>query len=171
MVGGRSQAALVEKRREPQRLERDGFPPVFGPLITSARRRAELELDRARGGRVEQRMAGAAQDDVAAVSTGAAPPAPGEQPAGEREVEPRDASTSVASAAVVLADAGARAPEDALDLVALGALRLAEPVRSSTTANGSTKRVWPDPELSWTIPGTAPARTRGGRARAARRAP
>ena len=29
-------------------------------------------------------------------------------------------------------------------------------LESSTTANGSTNSVWPEPELSWTMPGTAP---------------
>ena len=53
------------------------------------------------------------------------------------------------------ADRGRELAQDPLDLLPLraGGLRLRR-FESSTTSNGSTNSVWPESELSWTMPGT-----------------
>ena len=139
------------------------LPPVFGPLMTSARRPAEVEVDRHRGRR--DRAAGAARRAAAprrrCVDRRAAPAA--------RE---RPQASARSSAADGLDERAQRAPrcaptrrgqlaQDPLDLLALGA----RPPRTagcsrSTIANGSTNSVWPDADASWTIPGTLRARAR-----------
>ena len=159
MLGGRAQAALVEQRSEAERLQRDGLAAGVRAADHERAQRAELEVDRHRRRRVEQRMAGAAQDDGVAAIVDRACPASG--------ARARRTASARSICATRLDERGERLPrarrppreraQDALDLLALGALRLAEPVRlARPTANGSTKSVCPAPELSWTMPGTAP---------------
>ena len=98
------------------------LPPVFGPLTTSARSVAEVEVDRDGGRRVEQRMARAER----------AGPRPETRPArrasgaracrtrapGRSRPSPRRAR---ASASARRADGGRQLAQDPLDLLALGA--------------------------------------------------
>ena len=135
------------------------LPPVFGPETTTRAQVAELEVDRNGVRRVEQRVTRAEQDDLVGDLDGGAAPARATAPHARARGRSRAmASTSVAQrpglrrrpTARELARGCAR-PRRARRSPPRGAV-----VRVSTTANGSTKSVWPEPELSWTMPGTAP---------------
>jgi hypothetical protein len=118
------------------------LPPVFGPLTTSARRRR----GRGRSARPSGSSSGAARRaaDLVADLDRRAAPAPRQRPrASARSTRPR---LDERASAAPLAHERRQLAQDPLDLLALARCRLASRLFSSTTANGSTKSVWPELE-------------------------
>ena len=157
LVGGRPEPALVQQRREAERLQRDGLAARVRARDDERPQVAELEVDRHRCGRVEERVPRAEKDDVVTDRDLGAPPRPREGPARDGEVDlrrrPRRARRARLAPAPTAAESSRRIRATS-SRSALSASR--SRFESSTTANGSTKSVWPEPELSWTMPGTLP---------------
>ena len=102
---------------------------MFGPDDDDCPEVAELEVDRHRLGRIEERVTGLAKDDVGADRHERPPPRTRERPAGHGEVEVGHRDDERDERCLMLPDGGRELAQDSRDLVALGALRLAEPVR------------------------------------------
>ena len=139
------------------------LPPVFGPLITSARTRSELEVDRDRRRGVEQRMTGARR----AARRPRSRPALRPRPARARRTRARGrARRSTRRAPAAHRPAPQRPTESSPRMRSTSsrasAAASARRLFSSTTANGSTNSVCPVLDASCTTPGTferAEART------------
>jgi hypothetical protein len=128
LVGGRPQPALVEQRREPQRLQGDRLAAGVGPRDHEGAEAAQIEVDRNRRRGVEQGMAGASEHDPRADRHLRPAPRPGEGAAGEREIDLRDGVDEHGELRGARADRSGELSEDPGRLVPLGALRLAKPV-------------------------------------------
>ena len=105
------------------------LPPVFGPLITSARSEPSSRSIGTADGPVEQRVARPAQHDFVALSHERSPPAAREAAAGEREVELCGGAHERDERLGLRGDERGEVAQDPRDLVALGDLGLAQPVR------------------------------------------
>ena len=86
-LGRDVQAALVEQRAQPERLQRDRLAARVGAAEHEHAHAGERQVDRHDGRRVEQRVPRGDQLDVAGRLDRAAAPAARERPAGEREVD------------------------------------------------------------------------------------
>ncbi len=129
LVGGRAQAALVESRSEPERLQGHGLAARVRAADHERPERSELEIDRDRRASVQERVAGTAQHDLLTRSHDRSPPAAREDAAGEREVEPRRRVYERRELLSLCCDERGEVAKDARHLVALGDLGLAQPVR------------------------------------------
>ena len=130
------------------------LPPVFGPLMTSARRSPR---SRSIGTAASRRAADAARRAAAprrTTSTGA--------PRQRRESVPRASARSIRPVASTSAERAARrspTPAESSRRIRSTSSRSALAASdwrlfSSTTSNGSTNSVCPESEESWTMPGT-----------------
>ncbi len=90
---------------------------------------AELEVDRDGRFLVEERMARPAQNDAGPGRDDGAAPAAREAAAGDGQVEARGCRDEARESPRLRTDERGEVPEDARHLVALGDLRLAQPVR------------------------------------------
>ena len=143
--GRRAQAGLVEQRREAERLQRDGLAAGVRPADDERAQRAEVEVDRHRRRRVEQRMPRAEQPHLVRDLDRRAAPARARasrrRARGRSRPPPRRAATSASRA---VAD---RAPRARAGSARPPRARRPRPrswrLFSSTISNGSTKSVWP----------------------------
>ena len=119
----------MQERREAERLQRDGLAAGVRARDDDRPQLAELEIDRHRCGRVEERVPRAEKDDLVADRHLCAPPRPRESPARDGEVDRPDGLDERDEPPLAGADRGRQLAQDPRDLVALGALRLTEPVR------------------------------------------
>ena len=159
VVGGQAQAALVERRDETERLQRDGLAARVRPADHDGARLAEVEVDRHRDVGVEQGMPRAAQDGRVGRRRRRALPPTGQPSARQREVSLSDRPDECGQLRRVLPDCARQAPSVRPPRVPRSPPRGAS-FDSSTRAKGSTKSVCPEAELSWTIPRHGPARRR-----------
>ncbi len=152
-AGGRS-PAWWRSAASPSVFSATVFPPVLGPLTTSARRPP-------RSRSIGTAAAGSSSGCRAASSLTSSETSTG-APRQPRESVPHASARSISAAASTsAASASARAPtaSESSRRIRVASSRSAPATSdwrllSSTTANGSTKRVWPEPDESWTIPGT-----------------
>ena len=129
LVGGRPEPALMQQRREAERLQRDGLAAGVRPRDDERPEVVELEVDRHRDRRIEQRVPCAAKVDAVTDRHLGAPPRPREGPARDGEVDLPDGLDERDEPVGAGAHGGRELAQDPRDLVALCALRLTEPVR------------------------------------------
>ncbi len=127
-LGRDVQAALVQQRAQPERLQRDRLAARVGSAEHEHPDAREREIDRHDGRRIEQRMAGGDELDVAGRLDRAAAPAARERSAGERDVDRGQHLDGVRKLVRVVADMPRELGQDPRHLVALVALELAQPV-------------------------------------------
>ena len=144
----------MEQRGQAERLQRDRLAAGVRPADDERAEVAEIEVDRDGGRRVEQRVPRAEEPHLVRDLDRRAAPAARDRAARDGQSIAPVASTSAASAAALSATAAESSRRmrstSSRSSPAASDWRLF----SSTTSNGSTKRVWPEPDESWTIPFT-----------------
>ena len=117
-VGRRPQPRLMEERREPDRLQRNGLAAGVRAADHERADAAELEVDRDRRRRAEQRMTGADEPHVVRDLDRCAAPGPREPAARERQVERAGRLDEHVQRVGLRRDGRRELAEDALDLLA-----------------------------------------------------
>ena len=127
-VGRRANAALVKHCRQAERLQRHGLATRVRAADHECSETAELQVDGHGGCPVEQRMPRLAQDDIAAAGDRCALPPARQLPAGDHQIELARRVDERRESLGVTPGQRRQVAQDPHDLVALGDLRLPQPV-------------------------------------------
>jgi len=128
VLGRGPQPALVQERRQADRLQRDGLAAGVRAGDDDGAKCAGLEVDRHGRRGIEERVPRLAQRDAAAARHLRPPPAPREAGAGEGEIDRADRLHEADDPVRLVADSTRELAQDPRDLLALGALGLAQAV-------------------------------------------